>query len=54
VEYDFGYRKARPERFATRMADGPVVVVLELYVAEVFSTPEAVHKALRALIAAVP
>jgi hypothetical protein len=53
-EYGFDYRKAKPNRFAARMADLPVVVVLEPDVAEVFSTPEAVHKALRALIAAVP
>ena len=51
-EYRFDYSKAKPNRFAARMQDGPVVVVLEPDVAEAFPTPDAVHQALRALIAA--
>lgn len=51
-EYRFDYRKAKPNRFAARMKNGPVVVVLEPDVAEAFPTPDAVHEALRTLIAA--
>lgn len=50
AEYDFDYTKARPNRFADRMKEGPLVVLLDPDVAEVFSTPEAVNKALRMLI----
>ena len=53
-EYHFDYRTARPNRFAKTMEDSPLVVVLDKDVAEVFTTPEAVNKALRALIDAMP
>ncbi len=53
-EYQFDYRTARPNRFAKRMDGSPLVVVLDKDVAEVFTTPEAVNKALRALIEAMP
>ena len=29
AEYKFDYKKARPNRFANRMKDGPLVVVLD-------------------------
>ena len=29
AEYTFDYEKAKPNRFASRMKDGPLVVVLE-------------------------
>lgn len=54
AEYHFDYSKARPNRFVDRMTENPLVVVLEPDVAEVFTTSEAVNKALRALIDAVP
>lgn len=54
AEYRFDYSKAKPNRFADQVADDTVVVVLDADVAEVFTTPEAVNKALRALIAAMP
>lgn len=50
-EYHFDYRLARPNRFARKMS---VVVILDEDVAKVFTTPQSVNKALRALIAAVP
>lgn len=50
-EYDFDYRKARPNRFATKTG---VTVTLDPDVAEVFTTSEAVNKALRAIISAMP
>jgi hypothetical protein len=53
-EYHFDYRVARPNRFAKTMDGSPLVVVLDKDVAEIFTTPEAVNKALRALIDAMP
>jgi len=53
-EYHFDYHAARPNRFAKAMEDAPLVVVLDKDVAEVFTTPEAVNKALRSLIGAMP
>jgi hypothetical protein len=54
-EYRFDYKKAKPNRFANRSGKKKLtVIVLDNDVAEVFSTPEAVNKALRALIAAMP
>ena len=53
-DYRFDYRKARPNRFAGRSKQGRVVVVLDPDIAKVFTTPESVNNALRALIAAVP
>ncbi len=54
-EYCFNYQKAKPNRFAAR--DGKqklTVVVLDEDVAQVFTTPESVNKALRAFIEAMP
>lgn len=54
-EYRFNYQKAKPNRFAAR--DGKqklTVVVLDEDVAQVFTTPESVNKALRAFIEAMP
>jgi len=53
-EYRFDYRKARPNRFAARMKESPLVVLVEPDLAEVFDTSESVNKALRALITAIP
>ena len=53
-EYHFDYRTARPNRFARTIEGSPLVVVMDQDVAEVFTTPEAVNKALRALIDAMP
>jgi hypothetical protein len=54
AEYKFGYKKARPNRFASRMKKGPLVVVLDPDVAKVFTSTEEVNQALRALISAMP
>jgi hypothetical protein len=48
------YSKAKPNRFAGRVDTKRVVVVLDNDVAKVFKTPEAVNRALRAVLAAVP
>jgi hypothetical protein len=53
-EYRFDYRKARPNRFASRMDKNRVVVVLDSDIAQVFTTPEAVNNVLRALITTMP
>jgi hypothetical protein len=54
-EYRFDYRKAKSNRFTDRQdQDRLKVVVLDQDVAQVFTTPESVNKALRALIEAMP
>lgn len=53
-EYRFDYDKAKPNRFAMKMMDEPLVVLIEPDVAKFFKTPEQVNKALRALISAMP
>jgi hypothetical protein len=53
-EYRFDYSKAKPNRFASRVDQSCVVVALDPDVSRVFTTPDAVNKALRALIEAMP
>lgn len=53
-EYRFDYRKAKPNRFAGRAAEGPIVVVLDPDVSEVFRNAESVNAALRAFIKGIP
>ena len=53
-EFHFDYHAGRSNRFAGRMEDGPLVVMLDKDVAEVFTTSEAVNNALRLLIEAMP
>jgi hypothetical protein len=54
AEYHFDYKKAKPNRFAGRVQENRVVVVLDPDVAQVFKTPEAVNDVLRALINTMP
>lgn len=54
AEYRFDYSKAKPNRFASRVDPTRLVVALDPDVAEVFTTPEAVNKILRALIQTMP
>lgn len=54
AEYRFDYSQSRPNRFADAVDSTAIVVVLDPDVAEVFTTPEAVNNALRALINAIP
>ena len=55
TEYRFNYQQAKPNRFATQSEAQPLtVVVLDDDVAQVFTTPESVNKALRALIESMP
>jgi hypothetical protein len=53
-QYDFDYRKAKPNRFAGQRGKHRTVVELDADVAVVFSTAQTVNKALRALIEAMP
>ena len=52
-EYNFDYRKAKPNRFVSRKEDDRVVVVLDPDVSKVFLTPDSVNMVLRALIEAM-
>jgi hypothetical protein len=49
-EYNFDYSKAKPNRFAHKVIN----VILDDDIAEVFTTSEAVNKALRAILTALP
>jgi len=53
-EYRFDYKKAKPNRFAKKIKNEPVLVLLDKDVAKVFKTQEQVNAALRALILAMP
>jgi hypothetical protein len=53
-EYRFEYRKARPNRFATRFKAGSRLVLLDPDVAQVFTSPESVNAVLRALLLTMP
>jgi hypothetical protein len=53
-DYDFDYRRAKPNRFAGRISKERVVVLLDPDVSQVFTTPESVNTVLRALITALP
>ena len=53
-EYRFDYSKAKPNRFASRVDQSRLVVALDPDVSEVFTSPDAVNKALRAFIEAMP
>jgi hypothetical protein len=53
-EYQFDYRKAKPNRFAAALKKGGRLVVLDPDVAVVFKQPEAVNAVLRALLQTMP
>jgi hypothetical protein len=53
-EYRFDYSKAKPNRFADKMGQDQLMIVLDPDVAVVFKTPESVNRVLRALIATMP
>jgi hypothetical protein len=53
-EYGFDYETAKPNRFAAAEKQALKVVILDEDVAQVFTTPEAVNKVLRALIETMP
>ncbi len=53
-EYNFDYSKAQRNRFAGKISEERLVVLLDPEVAQVFTTPEAVNSVLRALVTALP
>jgi hypothetical protein len=53
-EYRFDYKKAKPNRFASRMKNESLIVIIEPDNAKVFTSAEDVNKALRALITTMP
>jgi hypothetical protein len=53
-EYRFDYSKSKPNRFAAKMSQGSVAVVLEPDVARVFKSSEVVNALLRSIISAMP
>ena len=53
-EYDLDYTKAKPNRFAGRIARDRLVVLLDPEVSKVFTDSESVNAALRAIITALP
>jgi len=54
AEYRFDYKEARHNRFAGKVDKQQLVVLIDKDVSEVFTTPESVNKALRAVISAMP
>jgi hypothetical protein len=54
AEYKFDYSGAQPNRFAGRRGQSQVVVLLDPDVARVFTSPQAVNSALRAILSAIP
>lgn len=47
AHYDFDYSQAKPNRFAARLAQEQLMVVLDADVAAIFPISEAVNEALR-------
>ena len=54
AEYRFDYSKARPNRFAGRVPEDAVAVVLDPEVTSVFGSSESVNELLRSVIKAIP
>jgi len=54
AEYRFDYAKARSNRFAGRMKNGAVAVILDPDVAAVFGSSKAVNAFLRSVITTLP
>ena len=50
AHYKFDYSRAKPNRFASRLGEEAIAVVLDPDVAAVFSTSEEANQALRVLI----
>lgn len=53
-EYNFDYRKARPNRFAERVYKDRRVVLLDPDISNVFTNSESVNMVLRAIITTMP
>ena len=53
-EYRFDYSESKPNRFAAKMAEGAIAIVLEPDVAAVFKSSKTVNALLRSVISAMP
>jgi hypothetical protein len=53
-DYDFDYRRARPNRFASKFHKNVVTVLLDPDVAKVFDNSDSVNTLLRSVISAIP
>ena len=53
-EYQLDYSKAKPNRFASRIGQDQLMIILDPDVASVFKTPESVNQMLRAIITSMP
>ena len=52
-EYRFDYRKSKPNRFASRMSEDSIAVVLEPDIATIFKSSKTVNALLRSIILAM-
>jgi hypothetical protein len=53
-EYRFDYAASKPNRFAKRIPEGSLAILLDPDVARLFKDAESVNTVLRALIATMP
>jgi hypothetical protein len=53
-EYRFDYGKSKPNRFASKISEGAIAIVLEPDVAAVFKSSKTVNALLRSVISAMP
>jgi hypothetical protein len=53
-EYEFDYRKAKPNRFAAKLKKGGRLVVLDPAIAAVFQDSKEVNAVLKALLKTMP
>ena len=53
-EYRFDYSKSKPNRFAAKMSEGAIAIVLEPDVAAVFKSSKTVNALLHSVISAIP
>jgi hypothetical protein len=54
AEYDFDYRKAKPNRFAAKLKKRGRLVVLDPEIADVFQDSKDVNAVLKALLQTMP
>jgi hypothetical protein len=53
-EYRFDYRKSKPNRFAAKMSEDAIAVVLEPDIAAIFKSSKTVNALLRSIVSARP
>ena len=52
-EYRFDYRKSKPNRFAAKMSEDAIAVVLEPDIAAIFKSSKTVNASLRSIVSAI-